>query len=207
MQWNEHLQSANWAGAIVFALGAYFIGCFTTGYYLVRLRTGQDVRETGSGSAGATNVGRILGKSGFLLTVLGDFAKGSLAVWLAREFVHEDVATALAVPAVVAGHLWPAQLKFRGGKGVATSLGALLVFDYPLALTFAVLFSVIFVFARRTLLPAMFAFVCLPAACWFFTRDNFATGAIAFSSAAILLAHRKNLTGEFITLKSEPPKI
>lgn len=208
MEWNEHLQSANWPGAIACAVGAYFIGCFTTGYYLVRLRTGQDVRETGSGSAGARNVGRLLGKSGFFLTVLGDFAKGALAVWLAREFVRENFAAALAVPAVVAGHLWPAQLKFRGGKGVTTSLGALLVFDYRLALTFAVLFAAIFVFARKTLLPAMFAFICLPAACWLFSRDNFATGAIAILSAAILFAHRKNLGEEFISgLKSEPPKI
>jgi glycerol-3-phosphate acyltransferase PlsY len=207
MEGNEHLQSANWPEAIACVAGAYFIGCFTTGYYLVRWRTGQDIRETGSGSAGARNVGRILGKSGFFLTVLGDFMKGVLAVWLAREFVHDDFAAALAVPAVVAGHLWPMQLKFHGGKGVATSLGALLAFDYRLALTFAVLFAAIFVFARKTLLPAMFAFVCLPGACWFFTRDNFATGTIVVLSAAILFAHRKNLGEEFMTLKSEQPKI
>lgn len=206
MEWNEHWQSANWPGTIACVVGAYFIGCFATGYYLVRWRTGQDIREAGSGSTGARNVGRILGKSGFFLTVLGDFVKGALAVWLAREFLHEDFTAALAVPAVVAGHLWPAQLKFHGGKGVVTSLGALMVFDYRLALTFAVLFAAIFVFARKTLLPAMFAFVCLPAACWFYTRDNFITGAIAFLSAAILFAHRKNL-GEEFTLKSEPPNI
>lgn len=207
MQWNEHLQLADWLQAAACASGAYLIGCFTTGYYLVRARTGRDVRETGSGSAGARNVARILGKSGFLLTVAADFAKGALAVWLAGEFSHGDFSAALAAPAVVAGHLWPAQLKFRGGKGVATSLGALLVFDYHLALTFAVAFAAVFVFARKTLLPAMFGFVCLPVACCFLAKGNLAIAAIAALAAAILFAHRKNLGEELSALKSEPPKL
>jgi acyl phosphate:glycerol-3-phosphate acyltransferase len=139
--------------------------------------------------------------------MLGDFIKGALAVWLARKFSSDDFAAALAVPAVVAGHLWPVQLKFRGGKGVITSLGALLVFDYRLALTFAALFAVIFVFSRKTLLPAMFAFLCLPAVCWFLAHNDFATGAMAVMAAAILFAHRKNLSEEFNALKSEPPKL
>lgn len=207
MEWNEHLQLANWLRAGAWAAGAYVIGCLVTGYYLVRLRTGKDLRETGSGSAGARNVGRVLGKGGFFLTVLGDFVKGVLAVWLTRTLSHDDFSTALAVPAVVAGHLWPAQLKFRGGKGVTTSLGALLVFDYRLAITFAVLFGIIFVFTRRSLFPAMFAFLCLPAACWFFAQSGFVIAAMAALSAAVLFAHRKNLSEAFIALKSEPPKI
>lgn len=187
--------------------GAYLIGCFTTGYYLVRARTGRDIREIGSGSAGARNVGRVLGKAGFFLTVLGDFVKGALAVWLARAFTHDEVCTALAVPAVVAGHLWPAQLRFHGGKGITTSLAALLVFDYRLALTLAAVFAIIYVFARKTLLPAMFAFVCLPLVCWFFVRDNFTIAVTTALSAAILFAHRRNLGEEFSALKSEPPKL
>ena len=207
MEFIEHLQLANWPRASACAAAAYIIGCFTTGYYLVRARTGQDVRETGSGSAGARNVGRILGKPGFWLTVTGDFFKGALAVCLARQWTNDDFCAVLAVPAVVAGHLWPAQLKFRGGKGVTTSLGALLVFDYHLALTFAALFGVMFIFARKTLLPAMFGFVCLPAACWFLTHNDLATCAMTALSASVLFAHRKNLAEEFIALKSEHPKI
>jgi acyl phosphate:glycerol-3-phosphate acyltransferase len=207
MEWIEHWQSVDLMRAAACASGAYFIGCFTTGYYLVRARTGKDIREMGSGSAGARNVGRFLGKSGFFLTVLGDFLKGALAVWLAWTWTNDTNCAALAVPAVVAGHLWPMQLRFHGGKGVTTSLAALLVFDYRLALTFAVLFAAMFVFARRTLLPAMFAFICMPVACWFFTQNNFATGAMTVLAAAILFAHRKNLSEEFSALKSEPPKI
>ena len=207
MDWNEHLQFANWSRVMVCVAAAYFIGCFTTGYYLVRVKTGQDIRSMGSGSAGAKNVGRVLGPPGFVLTVLGDLFKGMLAVWLARKLSNDDLSVALAVPAVVAGHLWPAQLKFRGGKGVTTSLGALLILDFRLALTFVALFGVIFIFARKSLLPAMFAFLCMPAACWYFTQDDIRIGAVAALSAAILFAHRKNLEEEFDRLKSESPKI
>ena len=80
MAWIEHLQSANWFQATGSVLGAYLLGCFATGYYLVRARTGRDIREIESGSTGTSNVGRVLGKSGYLLTVLGDMAKGALAV-------------------------------------------------------------------------------------------------------------------------------
>jgi acyl phosphate:glycerol-3-phosphate acyltransferase len=207
MDWNQHLASADWIRSAGCVVGAYLIGCFTTGYYLVRVWTGRDIREIGTGSAGARNVGRILGKPGFILTVIGDLAKGALAVWVARVFSHDDFSAALALPAVVAGHLWPVQLKFHGGKGIATSFSALLVFDYRLALTMLVLFGVIFVFARKTLLPAMFAFICLPAVCWFFIRDNFTIAVTAALSVAILFAHRRNLGEEFNTLKSEPPKL
>jgi glycerol-3-phosphate acyltransferase PlsY len=207
MELIEHLQVADWPRAGACAAVAYFIGCFTTGYYLVRARTGKDIRETGSGSAGARNVGRILGKSGFWLTVAGDFFKGVLAVCLARQMANDNFCTALAVTAVVAGHLWPAQLKFHGGKGVTTSLGALVTFDYRLAFTFAALFAAIFIFTRKSLLPAMFAFICLPAACWFFTRNDLTTCAMAALSTAILFAHRRNLAEELIAFKSEQPKI
>lgn len=208
MELIEHLQMANWPQGGACAAVAYFIGCFTTGYYLVRARTGKDVREMGSGSAGARNVGRVLGKPGFFITVAGDFAKGVVAVLLAHKLAGNDLfCAALAVMGVVAGHLWPVQLKFHGGKGVMTSTAALLVFDYRVALTSAALFAVIFIFARKTLLPAMFAFVCLPWTCWFFTRNDVVTCVMAALAAAILFAHRKNLAEEFVTLKSEHRKV
>ena len=108
----------------------YALGCFTSGYYLVRWRTGEDIRLLGSGSVGATNVSRVLGWPGFCLTVSCDFAKGMLAVWLADYFRVNPTATVLTMLTVTTGHVWPAQLWFRGGKGVATSLGALLMFGY-----------------------------------------------------------------------------
>jgi glycerol-3-phosphate acyltransferase PlsY len=200
MTWLEHLQLADWLRGTVCALGAYLLGCFATGYYLVRLRTGRDVREIGSGSIGARNVGRVLGATGFVVTLLGDFGKGVLAVWAAYEFTHNHRLAALAMLAVVVGHIWPAQLRFRGGKGAATSLGALLLFDPRLALIFVVLFLAGFVMLRKTVVPAMFAFACLPLAGLWFGRSGLTMTLVGVLSAIILLAHRRNLVEEITAL-------
>jgi len=202
MAWVEQLQSANWFQTAGCALGAYLLGCFATGYQLVRTRTGRDIREIGSGSTGARNVGRVLGKSGFGLTVLGDFGKGALAVGSAQAWTHNPHLTALAMLAVVAGHIWPVNLRFCGGKGVATSLGALLIFDYRLALTFAVLFVAGFVLTRKNVLPAMFAFACVPLTSLWFDPDGMTATLTAVLSAMILLAHRRNLVEEITVLSA-----
>jgi len=200
MPWIEQIQSANWNQATGISLFAYLLGCFTTGYYLVRLARGHDVRDLGSGNVGAKNVGRILGIPGFLCTLLGDFAKGSLAVWAARHFVKDERLVALALLAVVVGHVWPLQLRFRGGKGIATSLGAVVVYDYHLAVAFVLLFLVAFAFLRKTVLPGLFAFVCLPLVSMYHAQDNISvttTSALAF---LVLLTHRKNVMEEIIHL-------
>src|SRR4051794_37968242 len=102
--------------AFFIALGSYGLGCVSTGYYLVRMRSGCDVRERHSGNTGARNVGRVLGMGGFLVTLLGDIAKGACAVGLVWRFTGETRLAAVAMVAVVAGHVWPCQLGFRGGK-------------------------------------------------------------------------------------------
>ncbi len=205
MAWAEQLQSVNWFQATSCALGAYLLGGVATGYYLVRARAGRDIRDFGSGSTGARNVGRLLGRSGFGLTVLGDFGKGALAVGSTLAWIHDYHLAALAMLAVVAGHIWPVTLRFRGGKGVATSLGALLVFDYRLALTFAALFLAGFILTRKSTLPGMFAFACLPLAGWWFDPDGRMAMLIVVLSAMILFAHRKNLIEEIVVLSVRRP--
>ncbi len=201
MMWIEQLQSANWLRATGCALGAYVLGCFATGYYLVRARTGRDLREIESGSVGARNVGRVLGKPGFTLTMLGDLGKGVLAVWFAAEYAnHNRLAMALATLAVVVGHIWPVQLHFRGGKGVATSFGALLMFDYRVALAILVLFLGGFAVTRKSLFPAMFVYACLPLVDWWFNHDGLTATLMTVLAAIILFAHRRNLTEEIATL-------
>ena len=107
---------------------------------------------------------------------------------------------ALAMLAVVAGHIWPAQLHFRGGKGVATSFGALLMFDYRVALTILVLFLAGFAVTRKSLFPAMFAFACLPLVDWWFNRDDLTATLMTVLAAIILFAHRRNLAEEIAAL-------
>ena len=199
MTWMDQLQSANWNQVTGIALGAYLLGCFTTGYYYVRLRIDQDIRELGSGSVGARNAGRILGWRAFLITLLGDFAKGAFAVWAAQHYTTDNRMVELALLAVVAGHVWPAQLRFHGGKGIATSLGGLLVYDYHLAFTFAVLFVIGYATLRKTVLPGLFAFACLPLASTYlyWGPDPARIVSVSALSALILITHRKNLTTEF----------
>ena len=205
MMWIEQLQSAHWLRATGCALGAYALGCFATGYYLVRARTGRDLREIESGSVGARNVGRVLGKPGYLFTMLGDMAKGALAVWFAAEFTdHNRLIMALAVLAVVAGHVWPAQLHFRGGKGIATSFAALLMFDYRVALTILAVFLAGYAFTRKSLFPAMFAYVCLPLADGWFHRAGLTATLMTALAAIILFAHRRNLAEEMAALLARP---
>ncbi len=200
MQWIESLRSTNWNQASAICLLSYALGCITAGYYLVRFAANKDLRELGSGSVGARNVGRVLGKGGFLLTVLLDFGKGVLAIWGARHLTTDDRLVALAMLAVVIGHIWPVQLRFHGGKGMATSLGALLMYDPPLALSFAVLFLCLFAWIRRTVLPALFALTCLPLAAMVLDRGPYKETLLLLLAVVVIVAHRKNLTREFSQL-------
>jgi len=200
MPWIEQLQGANWSQEGWLLVCAYILGCFTTGYYLVRVRTGQDVRDIGSGSVGARNVGRILGSSGFLATLAGDFAKGAFAVWVARHFSKDGRLIALAMLAVIIGHIWPIQLRFRGGKGVATSLGALLIYDYQLAVAYGIVFTCFFAVLRKTVLPGVFAFICLPLASMYLGNEPSRVIGLSALAGIVFITHRKNLFAEFAQL-------
>ena len=204
MSWLEQLRAINWGDAGLTIAGAYVMGCFATGYYLVRALRGQDIRTLESGNVGARNVGRVLGRSGFLVTTLGDALKGALAIWAARAFFLDERITLMALLAVVAGHIWPAQLRCRGGKGVATSLGALAVYDWRVLMAYAIIFGAGWLLARRTVLPGVFAFVCLPGADYWLHRDNFCVVLLASLAAVILFAHRKNLMNEILLLNARP---
>ncbi len=204
MPWIEQLQSSNWReGSFVFC-GAYILGCFATGYYLVRWRTGKDIRELGSGNIGARNVGRILGRFGFIITLFGDAAKGALAVWAAQRFGGNDYLPALAMLAVVAGHVWPAQLRFHGGKGVATSLGALVIYDFQLVGAFGLLFVLALAVLGKWVLPGLFAFAILPLASMYLGHDPAKVITICFLSGLVLIAHRKNLLEEILHFFDRP---
>jgi glycerol-3-phosphate acyltransferase PlsY len=196
MPWFEQFQAAQWTQACWAALAAYCLGCFTTGYYLVKFRIGRDLRELGSGTVGARNAGRVLGGSAFALTLLGDFLKGAFAVWVAAQFPQNSLFAPAALLGVVAGHIWPAQLWFHGGKGVATTLGGLIVLDPRLSAIFIVLFGAGSLLFRKTVLPGLFAFACLPFVSVFLDRNPLTVTAISMLSGMVLFAHQKNLREE-----------
>jgi glycerol-3-phosphate acyltransferase PlsY len=196
MSWNETLVGQGASPLIVAGvlLTAYGLGCFATGYYLVRTRTGLDVRESGTGSTGARNVGRMIGSNGFILTMAGDVAKGGLAVWLALAFTGNERLAALALLAVVAGHVWPAQLGFQGGKGVATSLAGLLIYDSRLVLALLGLFAAGLVVTRRSVGAGLMAFATLPAAGFWMGEDQWHLWTISTLAGLVVLAHYRNMT-------------
>lgn len=200
MPWIEQLRQADWSRAGCIGFAAYALGCFTAGYYLVRWRTGQDIREVGSGSVGARNVWRLLGRQGFLATVLCDFGKGALAVWGARHFATDGRLVTLAMLGVVAGHLWPVQLRFRGGKGMATSLGALLIYDWQLAVAFLLFFGGALAVLRKTVLPGLIALACLPFTSLWLGRGAAEVIGCSILAGLVLLAHRRNLASEISLL-------
>lgn len=140
------------------SLLSYLLGCFSSAYYLVRWRTGGDVRLHGSGNAGATNAGRVLGKWAFVVALLGDAGKGALAVGLAGWLTGGDVwAVGLAMPAVIVGHIWPAQMKFRGGEGFATAIGALAALDIVLLAVVGGVALVVYLVSRKRSLAGVVA--------------------------------------------------
>ena len=105
---------------------AYLLGSLSFGLLIARVYGGADLRRSGSGNIGATNVARTLGKTAGILTLLGDGAKGLVAVLLAQAWGQASMLPAVAACVAVLGHMFPLYHGFRGGKGVATALGVLL---------------------------------------------------------------------------------
>ncbi|PKM53868.1 MAG: acyl-phosphate glycerol 3-phosphate acyltransferase [Firmicutes bacterium HGW-Firmicutes-5] len=112
----------------------YFLGCFQTAYIVARKTKHIDIREHGSGNSGTTNAIRVLGWKLGMLTFVGDILKAVLAVIIARTLFDSQLAGLYAGAGVVLGHNWPFVLNFKGGKGIASTLGMLLAFDWRIGL-------------------------------------------------------------------------
>jgi glycerol-3-phosphate acyltransferase PlsY len=138
-----------WAGLAIVAL-AYALGSVPFSYLIVKLAKGRDVRTVGSGNAGATNVMRAAGKAAGAAALLLDCGKGVAAVTAARALGASGLVVGGAAAAVVAGHIYPVFLGFRGGKGVATASGALGALE-PAALAASLALFVLVVAWKRTI--------------------------------------------------------
>lgn len=176
---------------------AYALGCLVTGYYLVRATDGRDIRTLGSGSAGSRNVGRALGPYGFAIVLLGDALKGATAVGAALWFDLHPWIVNLVMLAVVAGHVWPAQLGFRGGKGLATAAGAALVFDYSLVALLVVAAVASAAVLRRVTPAALIAVALSPGLAALMGHPAEGVLGVALLALTVLVAHRQNIRGAF----------
>ena len=174
---------------------AYLIGGIPFGLLLVRLQTGADVRQAGSGNIGATNVLRTAGRTLGVLTLLLDAGKGVFAVWFADRMTGGDVFwMSGAALAVLAGHAFPIWLRFRGGKAVASFVGA---FAYltPLPLLAVILLFVAVTWRTRYLsLGSVIAAGLLPLACWMILHPEWPVLAASLVAAVLVInRHAGNL--------------
>jgi acyl phosphate:glycerol-3-phosphate acyltransferase len=169
---------------------SYLLGCFSPGWWLVRRATGADLRQTGSGGTGATNAARVLGERAFAVVLLLDAAKAAAAVVLARVLAPADPWHALALPVAVAGHIWPAPLRFRGGRGAGPLLGGCVALNPLFAVAAAVPATVVGLLTRRRLAATVAATAGGIAAAWWLLPSIPERMAFAAAVALVILAHR-----------------
>ncbi len=182
---------------------AYLLGSIPFGYLIVKLKSGADIRQTGSGGTGATNVSRKAGKSAGIFTLLLDALKGAAAVVLARWLTGDEgtswVVAGAAVLAVI-GHCFPVWLGFRAGKGVATGLGVFLAITPIAVLLSALIFFLIVWRTRYVSLGSILAAAFVPV--WFLIQNmvfgparDFAPimSALSVASLVIIAKHSENI--------------
>jgi glycerol-3-phosphate acyltransferase PlsY len=151
---------------ILFVIIAYLIGSIPTGYIVVKLFTGQDIRTIGSGSTGATNVKRVMGKKWFFAVMFLDAFKGALPVILAKifatSFVSIGLIPVLCAIAVILGHSKSIFLKFSGGKSVASGIGTILALNWLVGLSVALIWAIVTYISKYVSLGSIIALSISP---------------------------------------------
>lgn len=171
---------------------AYLIGSLPFGLWLARAH-GVDLRSSGSGNIGATNVLRTTGRLMALIVLALDAAKGAVAVLLARLIDDEPLVMTSCAVAVVAGHVWPAWARFHGGKGVATSAGAWALVA-PVAVVWSVvIFGCLLATTRYVSAASVAAAATLPIVTLLLDRNVITTSGAVVLAALIVVRHRANL--------------
>jgi glycerol-3-phosphate acyltransferase PlsY len=173
------------------ALIGFLSGSVPYGLILTQMSGGGDIRATGSGNIGATNVLRTGRKGIALATLLLDGAKGAVVVLLGLHFLGLNAALAAGAGAV-AGHMFPPWLGFRGGKGVATTFGVLLALDWQAGLAGLITWAAMAALARISSLSAIIAMAACPLYAWGLIGPNAAL-VMAGIAAAVIWAHRENI--------------
>jgi len=170
----------------------YLLGSVPFGLILTRLAGTGDIRSVGSGNIGATNVLRTGRKGLAAATLLGDMLKGTIAVLLMRKAGGIDPALAAGFAAVI-GHVFPVWLNFKGGKGVATYIGALIAVSWPVALSFGIIWAIVAGLFRYSSLAGLIATLATPALLWVFVRGN-ADWVFFLLTALVWYMHRGNIS-------------
>ncbi len=180
--------------SIVLIIGSYLLGSIMFSVIMGKLVAGIDIRNHGSGNAGATNTLRIIGKGPAIVVFLLDIAKGVLAVWLAKWFVPEQYGVAvLCGVAVILGHNWPIFFNFRGGKGIATTVGMIVTLAFLPTLFAGIIAILTILITRYVSLGSLLLTIFLPIFIYIMDRPM----ELFWGSLLILVIawvkHRKNI--------------
>lgn len=172
---------------------AYLIGSISSAIIICRMMGFPDPREQGSGNPGATNVMRLGGKKAAAITLLGDLLKGFIPVYIANLLGVSVELLAVIGLAAFMGHLYPVFFKFKGGKGVATSIGVLLGFSWLLGFAFIGTWLLIYKIGRISSLSALCASLMSPVYAWFIIGDVDLVGAATIMMVFLLWRHKSNI--------------
>ena len=179
------------------AIGAYLIGSIPTGYIIVKAFKNEDIRKIGSGSTGATNVKRVMGKKWFFITLLLDAFKGALPVILAAIFTKSFTAIGLlpviAAVAVILGHSKSIFLNFTGGKSVASGVGTILALNWQVGLIIAAIWGVITYFSKYVSLGSIIALAISPFLMYFLDGRLAYVAYCLLGAIYIIYLHRENI--------------
>ncbi|KAF0843117.1 glycerol-3-phosphate acyltransferase PlsY [Methylovorus glucosotrophus] len=177
-----------------FILAAYLLGSISFGIVISKLFGLPDPRTVGSGNPGATNVLRSGKKLAALLTLLGDAAKGWLAVFIAQRWGFDAGMICLVALAVFIGHLYPVYYGFKGGKGVATALGVLLAFSGWLGLAVLLTWALVFAIWRYSSLAALVAASMAPLYAWYLLPSESYVWTALVLALLLIWRHRSNIS-------------
>ena len=177
---------------LLLAIG-YLLGAIPSGYLAGRLLKGIDLRDCGSGSTGATNVLRNVGKGPALVVFLIDVGKGALAVLLAKSVGLNDWLQVLAGLSALAGHIWPVWLDWKGGKAVATGLGMFLGLAWPVGLACFGLFMAVISIFRIVSMSSVVAAIGLPLLMLLSGGSSAYVVVSLMASLMVLWRHRSNI--------------
>ncbi len=182
--------------ALVIAV-SYLIGSIPTGYIIVKLFTGQDIRTIGSGSTGATNVKRVMGKKWFFIVMLLDALKGALPVVLAAHFANSfydlGILPVVAAVCVILGHSKSVFLNFTGGKSVASGVGTLMALDWQAGLVIAAVWGIVTWVSKYVSLGSIVALALAPLIMWFLNAPIAYIIYALIAAIYVIYLHRGNI--------------
>ena len=182
---------------VIAAVVAYLIGSIPTGYLIVKSATGQDIRQVGSGSTGATNVKRVMGRKWFFIVLLLDALKGAIPVMIANfvPYLHSNsgLTAVVAAACVLLGHSKSIYLGFTGGKSVASGVGTILALSPTVGLSIALIWAIITYASKYVSLGSIIALALSPILMFLFNQPIAYVVYCVIGAVYVIYLHRENI--------------